>query len=183
MTKNVSLISLFAVFAKIGTFTVGGGYAMIPLIEREMEKRGWISGEELTDIVVLAQSAPGIMAVNMAIYAGYRVRGWKGSIAATIGAVLPSFLIILGIAAFFTSFRDNPTVVRIFKGVRPVAVALILTPMVNMARRSNSTWWAWLITAASLFAVAFLRFSPVYIILIVIVAAYAVTRAMEGRRK
>ncbi len=177
------LLQIFAVFAKIGGFTIGGGYAMIPLIEAEMRRRDWISEEELPDIVVLAQSAPGILAVNMAIYTGNRLRGLKGSIAATIGAVLPSFVAILLIAMVFTSFKDNPVVQRIFQGVRPVAVGLIVVPAITMARRSGLRWWTLLLMAATLFAVAFLKFSPIYIILIVLVGAVALSCAQEARRR
>ena len=132
--KPVSLWQIFAVFAKIGAFTIGGGYAMIPIIQDEMSRRGWISEEELPDIVALSQSAPGVMAVNISIFAGYRLRGVKGSIAATLGSITPSFCIILAIAMLFTSFKDNPWVVRAFKGIRPVVIALIAVPMVNMAK-------------------------------------------------
>ena len=90
-----SLWKIFLVFAKIGAFTIGGGYAMIPLIRDEMVRRGWMTDEELPDIIALAQSAPGVLAVNMSVFAGYRLRGVKGSIAAPLGATLPSFLIIL----------------------------------------------------------------------------------------
>ena len=90
-----SLWQIFLVFAKIGSFTIGGGYAMIPLISDEIIKRKWLPEEDLPDIIALAQSAPGVLAVNMAIFTGYKIRGVKGSIAATLGSVLPSFLIIL----------------------------------------------------------------------------------------
>ena len=103
----VSLWQIFGVFAKIGTFTIGGGYAMIPIIENELKRRNWVNPEEIDDVVVLAQSAPGLLAVNMAIFSGYKIRGLKGSIAATVGAVLPSFIIILAIAMAFTSFKNN----------------------------------------------------------------------------
>ena len=120
-----SLWKIFLVFAKIGAFTIGGGYAMIPLIRDEMVKRGWMTDEELPDIIALAQSAPGVLAVNMSVFAGYRLRGVKGSIAATLGATLPSFLIILAIVRFYTRFKDN----RIFEGVmswiRPAVAGLI----------------------------------------------------------
>ena len=113
MAKDkVSLWQIFAVFAKIGAFTIGGGYAMIPIIQNEMARRGWISEEELPDIVALSQSAPGVMAVNISIFAGYRMRGVKGSIAATLGSITPSFLFILAIAMLFTTFKDNPWVER-----------------------------------------------------------------------
>ena len=138
----VPLWQIFLVFAKIGSFTIGGGYAMIPLIRDELVKRGWLSEEELPDIIALAQSAPGVLAVNMSIFAGHKMRGVKGSIAATLGSALPSFLIILLIAMVFTGYQDNPVVIRIFKGIRPVVVSLILVPMINMARKGNKTWWA-----------------------------------------
>lgn len=166
---------LFLVFAKIGTFTIGGGYAMIPVIEKELSKRGWIGENDLDDIVVLAQSAPGLLAVNMAIYAGYKVKGLKGSIVATIGAVIPSFVIILLIAMFFTNFKDNEIVRRIFQGIRPVAVALILVPAVDMAKKGCTSWWTWLIAALTLGCVAFLKISPIWIILVIIVCASGIS--------
>lgn len=175
MTQKVSLWQIFAVFAKIGAFTIGGGYAMIPIIQREMSRRGWISDEELPDIVALSQSAPGVMAVNISIFAGYRLRGVKGSIAATLGSITPSFLIILAIAMFFSAFRDNPWVERAFKGIRPVVIALIAVPMLNMARKSCTTWWKWLLALLALVLVAFLNVSPIYILIVVLVLGFSVT--------
>ncbi|MBQ9186025.1 MAG: chromate transporter [Bacteroidales bacterium] len=171
---KASLLSITGVFAKIGAFTIGGGYAMIPIIERELSRRGWMSEDELPDVIALAQSAPGVLAVNVSIFTGYKLRGVKGSIAATIGAVLPSFLIILAIAMFISNFQDNPWVVRIFKGIRPVVVSLIVVPMINMARKGNKTWWAWLITATALVGVAVLGISPIYILLTVIILAIGI---------
>ena len=170
---SASLGNIFLVFAKIGAFTIGGGYAMIPLIERELGRRGWISEEELPDVIALAQSAPGLLAVNASIFAGYKLRGVKGSIVATIGSVLPSFLIILAIAMVFSGYQDNPVVIRVFSGIRPVVVSLIAVPMVNMARRGNKTWWAWLISGLTLVGVAFLGISPIYILLVIIILALA----------
>ena len=178
--KQVSLWQIFTVFAKIGAFTIGGGYAMIPLIQAEMSRRGWISEDELPDIVALSQSAPGVMAVNISIFAGHKLRGFKGSVAATLGSITPSFLIILGIAMFFTAFKDNPWVERAFKGIRPVVVSLIAVPMVNMARKSCKTWWAWLLAVGSLVLVSFLNVSPIYIIICVMVIGFAVTYYKEG---
>ena len=177
----VSLWRIFCVFAKIGAFTIGGGYAMIPIIRDELVKRGWLTDEELPDIIALAQSAPGVLAVNMSIFAGYKMRGTKGSIAATLGSILPSFLTILLIAMLFAGYKDNPVVVRIFKGIRPVVVSLIIVPMINMARRGNKTWWAWLISAVTLVAVAFLGFSPIWILLVLIVLAVLFTMFKERR--
>ncbi len=187
MKEYASLLEIFGVFAKVGAFTIGGGYAMIPIIQRELSSRGWIGEDELPDIIALAQSAPGVLAVNMSIFAGYRLRGVKGSIAATLGAVLPSFVAILLIAIVFSSFKDSPVVIRIFKGIRPVVASLIAVPMIKMAMSSNHTWWAWAVSAATLAAVAFLKFSPIYILLVLIVLAlaYAMLRQRkekEGRR-
>lgn len=178
---KASLFQIFSVFAKIGAFTIGGGYAMIPIIQDEIVKRGWLPEEELPDIIALAQSAPGILAVNMSIFAGYRLRGIKGSIAATIGSVLPSFLIILLIAMMFTNYQDNPIVVKIFKGIRPVVVSLIAVPMINMAKKNNKTWWAWAISIITLLCVCFLNISPIYILLVVIVLG--VTAALYNDRR
>ena len=183
MERKVSLWQIFGVFAKIGAFTIGGGYAMIPIIQAEMQRRGWISEEDLPDIVALSQSAPGVMAVNISIFAGHKLRGVKGSIAATLGSILPSFLIILAIAVFFTAFKDNPWVERAFKGIRPVVIALIAVPMVRMAQKSCKVWWAWLLAIAALALVAFLNVSPIYIILCVLVIGFSVTyyKEMPGR--
>ena len=183
MEKKVSLWQLFWVFAKIGAFTIGGGYAMIPIIQAEMSRRGWIGDDDLPDIVALSQSAPGVMAVNISIFAGHKLRGFKGSVAATLGSILPSFLIILGIAMFFSAFKDNPYVERAFKGIRPVVISLIAIPMVNMARKSCKNVWAWLVAAASLVLVAFLNVSPIYIILCVLVLGFSITYYKEGRWK
>ena len=181
--KPVSLWQIFAVFAKIGAFTIGGGYAMIPIIQNEMARRGWISEEELPDIVALSQSAPGVMAVNISIFAGYRLRGVKGSIAATLGSITPSFCIILAIAMVFTSFKDNPWVVKAFKGIRPAVIALIAVPMINMAKKCCKAWWAWALAVAALVLVAFLDVSPIYILLCVIAVAFGFTYYKEKWRR
>lgn len=182
MNKDVSLWSVFGVFSKIGAFTIGGGYVMLPLIGDEVTKRGWISEEDYKDVTVLAQSAPGILAINIAYYAGYRIRGVKGSIVAAIGAALPSFLIILAIAMVFTNFKDNVYVRRFFQGVRPVAVALILSAALNMVKGSRWTWWTVTLALGTIFLVAFLSVSPIWIILVVIAGAISIS-VLRGRRK
>lgn len=176
------LWNIFGIFAKIGTFTIGGGYAMIPVIESEMQRRHWLEGKELEDVVILAQSAPGLLAVNMAIFTGYKLRGIKGSIVATLGAIMPSFVIILAIAAVFTNFKDNPVVIRIFQGIRPVAVALIAVPAVRMMRSGCKKWWAWALTLATLVLVAFLKISPIYILLVIIIAAAGIGIYRQNRK-
>ena len=111
-------IEAFSIFFKIGAFTIGGGYAMVPLIEDEIvTKRQWIAKEDFIDLLAISQSAPGILAVNISIFIGYRLRGIRGSIITALGTILPSFLIILAIALFFHNFKDNVYVERIFKGL------------------------------------------------------------------
>lgn len=178
-----SLFQIFSVFAKIGAFTIGGGYAMIPLIQREIVDRGWMDEDEFPDIIALAQSAPGLIAVNISIFIGYRLRGIKGSIIATIGGILPPFLIILIIAMAFTGYQDNETIIRIFKGARPAVVALIAAPTFMMARKSNRKWWSWLITIASLCLVAFAEISPIYILLTIIMIFFSISKYNENRHR
>lgn len=175
------LFDIFCVFAKIGAFTIGGGYAMIPIIEDEMKRRKWIGASEIDDVVVLAQSAPGLLAVNMAIFAGYKLRGFKGSVVATLGAILPSFLIILAIAAVFTGFQDNEYVMRFFRGVRPVAIALILAPAVRMAQRNCVRWWQWAVMAVTIVLVGVMKVSPIWILLVLIVCAAGIEYWREKR--
>ena len=170
----VSLWKIFFVFAKIGAFTIGGGYAMLPIIRDEIVKRGWLKEEDFIDIIALAQAAPGLLAVNISIFTGHKLRGTVGSIVATLGSILPSFLIILIIAMAFSGYQDNPTVIRIFKGIRPVVVALIAVPMLNMAKTANKKWWAWILSGVTLALVAFLDVSPIYILLTIIVIATAI---------
>lgn len=171
----VPLWQIFLVFAKIGAFTIGGGYAMMAIIENEVTRRGWLEKDDFPDILALAQSAPGILAVNISIFAGYKIRGTKGSIIATLGSITPSFLIILAIAMLFAGYQDNPAIISIFQGIRPVVVALIAAPMIQMARKSNKKWWAWTASAISLALVAFLKISPIYLLIITIAIAVALS--------
>ena len=179
----ISYWQIFLVFAKIGAFTIGGGMAMIPIIQNEIVRRGWMKEEDFPDIIALSQSAPGLLAVNIAIFTGYRLKGSKGSIVATIASVLPSIIIILLIAMVFTGYQENPTVISIFKGIRPVVVALIAVPMVQMARKSNRRWWSYLISAAVLVLVGVLKVSPIYILIVVIVISYTAARFADKIRR
>lgn len=126
---------LFWTYIKIGAFTIGGGYAMLPLIEREVvDKHHWIDGQEFLDMIALAQAAPGLIAVNSAIFIGWKIYGWRGVVATVLGAVLPSFLIILLIAMVFRDIHEYPMVEAVFKGVRPAVVALIAATVVRMSK-------------------------------------------------
>lgn len=167
----VSLWNIFWVFAKIGAFTIGGGIPMIAAIKSELVARRWLNDEDFVDIITLAQTAPGLFAVNISILTGYRLRGTKGSVVATIASCLPPFLIILLFAMFFTSFKDNPYVIKAFKGIRPVVVALIGVPMLDMLKATKMRWWSWVIVVSSMTLVCFLEVSPIYILICIIVMA------------
>lgn len=171
------------VMAKIGAFTIGGGYAMLLIIQKEITSRGWISEEEFPDLIALSQAAPGLLAVNISIFTGYRLRGTAGAIVATLGSCMPPFLIILAIALFFSGYANEPIVQRAFAGMRPAVVALIAVPMIKMAGKSCRKWWQWLIAAAVIGLVAFLKVSPVYILICVIVVSLSVAVALDKKRR
>lgn len=160
-------LEAFGIFFKIGAFTIGGGYAMVPLIENEIvTKRKWIAQEDFIDLLAIAQSAPGILAVNISIFIGYKLRGIRGSIITALGTVLPSFIIILAIALFFHNFKDNPIVERIFKGIRPAVVALIAAPTFSMAKSTRINKYNLWIPVVSALLIWLLGFSPIWIIII-----------------
>jgi len=164
MKRKSNIASLFGSFLKIGAFTFGGGYAMIPLIQAEMiERRGWLSREEFLNQLTLAQSIPGPIALNTAVFVGYKVGGVRGALASVAGVVLPSFCIILLIAVYFTDFRDNLYVDAAFKGMRPAVVALIMAPIFGLAK--GLSWWKLLLAAVAAVAVWQLGVSPIWFII------------------
>ena len=160
------LFEMFASFFKIGAFTIGGGYAMVPLIEKEVvDRKKWIKEDEFVDMLALAQSAPGPIAVNTAVFVGYKIDGVIGSVFTTLGAVLPSFLIILFIASFFIGIKDSQVVARIFKGIRPAVVALIAAPVIRLSKSAKINKRTFMIPVIAAVLVAFLNITPVYIII------------------
>lgn len=160
-------LELFYIFSKIGAFTIGGGYAMVPLIEEEIVKRRkWIAQEDFIDLLAIAQSAPGVLAVNISIFIGYKLRGIRGCLVTTLGAILPSFIIILVIALFFHNYQDNPLVERIFKGIRPAVVALIAVPTFSMARSASINRYTIWIPIVSALLIWLLGFSPIWVIIL-----------------
>lgn len=157
---------LFKIFFRIGAFTIGGGYAMVPLIEDEIvSKRGWINHEDFLDLLAIAQSSPGILAVNIAIFVGYRLKGVKGSLVTSLGAVLPSFLMILAIALFFHQFKENVYVEKIFKGIRPAVVALIAAPTFKLGKSAKINRYTIWIPIVSALLIWLLGFSPIWVII------------------
>ena len=158
---------LFTTFFKIGGFTFGGGWAMIPLIEGEvLDKYHWIDKEEFLDELAVAQSLPGILAVNISVLVGNKLRGFKGSFVAAMGTILPSFVVILLIAIFFSQIYNNPTVASIFKGIRPAVVALILAPVITTAQAARLNKWTILIPIIVALAIWMGGVSPVLCIIL-----------------
>lgn len=161
----------FALFFKIGLFTLGGGYAMIPLIQREVvDNRHWLGKEEFLDILAVAQSSPGVFAVNISIFIGNKLGGFKGSLCCALGTVLPSVLCILIIVLFFRQFKDYTVVENVFKGIRPAVVALIAVPVFSMARAAKLTWYTVWIPVVAALLIWLLDVSPIYVILVAVVA-------------
>ena len=160
-------IDSFKTFFKIGLFTFGGGYAMIPLIETEVvNKHKWLSKDEFIDIIAISQSCPGVMAINASVFIGYKLKKLRGAVSACLGTALPSFLIILAIAMFFRQFEDNKVVAAIFRGIRPAVVALIAVPTFSMAKSAKITLTNCWIPIACALAIWMLGVSPIYVILI-----------------
>ncbi len=179
------LRQLFLTFAKIGAFTFGGGWAMISLIEREVvDKYRWMERTEFLDLLAVAQSMPGILAVNISVVVGDKLRGLKGSLAASAGTIMPCFVIILLIAMFLTPelIMNNATLTAIFKGIRPVVVALIIAPVITTARATGLGWrLAWIPAAVALLIWSKLPVvsNPILYIVLGGAAGYLLTRRKE----
>lgn len=174
---------LFYSFLKIGLFTFGGGYAMIPIIQREViDNRGWIAREEFYDLLTLAQSAPGPISLNTAVFVGYKMYGYRGALTALLGIVMPSFLILLFVAIFFTQIRHNAIVDAAFKGMRPVVVALMFAPILGFVK--GMQWWLMAIAAMVAMAIWYLGLSPIALLVVGAVAGliFAAVRGKEVRR-
>ena len=170
----------FKTFFKIGIFTLGGGYAMIPLIEEEVvNKKQWVSKDEMLDLIAIAQSCPGVFAINIATFIGYKLKKTRGAIATTLGTALPSFLIILAIAIFFKQFEDNRVVAAIFRGIRPAVVALIAVPTFRLGQRAKLNKFTIWIPVVSALLIWALGFSPIYIIIIAAIGGYIYGRVSK----
>ena len=192
---------LFYTYLKIGTFTLGGGYAMLPLIQREVvDRQQWIDEEEFLNMIALAQAAPGLIAVNSAIFIGWRIGGWRGVCGAVLGAVLPSFVIILAIAMVFSEWKELPAVEAAFRGIRPAVVALIAAPLVKLAKNAMGLKgerreakgesgffvrraWPLMISLAAALLIWLGHVNPVWVILATIIltlASVAISRKARG---
>ena len=157
---------------------------MLPLIQREVvDRQGWIDEEEFLNMIALAQAAPGLIAVNSAIFIGWRVGGWRGVCGAVLGAVLPSFLIILGIAVVFSDWKELPAVEAAFKGIRPAVVALIAAPLFKLSKSARIGGWTLLIPIAAALLIWLGHVNPVWVILATIILTLLIVDITERRRR
>ena len=174
------LLTMFGSFFKIGLFTFGGGYAMVPIIQREViDHRGWVDRDEFVELLTLAQSAPGPIALNTSVFVGYKMRGYAGALAALLGVVVPAFTVILIVAIYFAQFRENVYVNAAFKGMRPAVVALIVSPIVSLSRGMGA--WKYALAAAVALFVWWSGVSPIW--LIIVAAGVGVAIELYNSRK
>lgn len=177
-------LELFFTFMKIGAFTLGGGYAMLSMVEKAVvDQKKWIENDEFWDMMAIVQSLPGVFAVNTALYVGQKVAGRKGAFTSMLGAILPSIVIILLLATVFREFRDNPVVERIFKGIRPCVVALILAPSLRMIKSAKVTWETAIIPILAVFLIWWCKISPAYVILTAIAGSLIYALIIERKAK
>ncbi len=182
LKENVFL-ELFIAFFKIGLFTIGGGYAMLPMLRREVvEKYKWASDEEMMDYFAIGQSTPGIIAINTATFIGYKKKGILGGIFATLGVVFPSWIIIIGIALFYNQFSSNPYVESAFTGIRVVVIVLILNAVIRMGKKAIKNWYSLLIFITAFVFVAFINVSAIYVILAAGILGIIINSIKEGER-
>ncbi|WZL80159.1 chromate transporter [Vallitaleaceae bacterium 9-2] len=162
-----SLIQLFFAFLKIGLFTIGGGYAMLPLIHKEVvEKYGWATDEEIINYYAIGQSTPGIIAINTATFVGVKQKGFIGGVAATLGMVTPSWIIITLLANVINTYKTNPYVEKAFMGIRIMVLALILSAIIKMGQKVLKTFSDYFLLAMGLIFVGFIDVTPIYIIIL-----------------
>ena len=180
--KLKRLWTLFAVFFKIGAFTFGGGYAMIPLIEREIvENKKWITSQDMLDIIAIAESTPGPIAINSATFVGYKTAGTFGAACATLGVVLPSFIIILIISYVLAEFRELKPVQFAFNGIRAGVLAMVIKALWSMYKKCPKSPVAYVIMALSFIIAAFTNLNVIFIIIGAALTGIITSRAMARR--
>ena len=177
-------LELFWMFFRIGLITFGGGYAMLPMLKREVvEKKQWTGEEELLDCFAIGQCTPGVIAVNVATYVGYKRKSVVGAIAATVGVVLPSFLIILAIAAFIRQFYDIKWVQHALAGIRVAVCGVVTVTIAGLVRKSSVDAFSIVVTVLSFAVVYFLKVEPVIAVLGAAAAGVAVSALRRYRAK
>lgn len=174
------LFEIFKTFFKVGAFTIGGGYAMIPIIQKEVvDNKNWMKNEEFLDAIAVTNSLPGPIAINCATFVGYKTAGIPGAFIAALGAVLPSFIIILIIAIFFSNFSNNAVLDHIFAGVRPAVVALIVYAVVKLAKSAGITKINMAIGLLALIAIILLKLHPILVIILAGIAGMFIFKGKE----
>lgn len=164
--KLKTLLQVFLSFFKIGAFTFGGGYAMIPLIQNEaVEKRGWVTDDDILEVIAIAESTPGPIAINSATFVGYRAAGVLGSVCATLGVVLPSFVVILVISFVLKQFQDIKAVQYAFQGIRAGVLALLCKSLWTMYKKSPKGWAAYIVMAAAFVLTAIVDVNVIFVII------------------
>lgn len=177
------LFDLFWTFCKIGALTFGGGYAMLPLIQREIvENKKWSAEKEILDYYAVGQCTPGVIAVNTATFIGYKLRGIIGGIVATLGVIFPSIVIILIIAAFLQNFADLAIVQSAFAGIRVAVVALIITTVVKLIKSSIKDYLGVIIAIIAFVISAFIGLSPVYVVIAAALTGF-ISKGLRGDKK
>ncbi len=165
--KDNVIYQLFTTFFRIGAFTFGGGYAMIPIIQKEaVEKRKWIKDEDIIDLLAIAESTPGVLAVNSATFVGYNVGGFFGSLAATVGVVLPSFIIILILSGFYVAFRQNVWVDYAFRGIKAGVCVLLLKSFMKLYKALDKKAFHMVMLVCAVLASAVAGIESIVIILV-----------------
>lgn len=176
------IIDLFIVFFKLGAFTIGGGIAMLPLLQNTLiNEKKWFTNEEFMDIVAVCQSLPGVVAINMATYVGYKKKGLTGSIVSTFGVVIPSFTMILIIAKFITSLGDNSVLMGAMAGLRAAALGMVAVAMIQLMPAAIKNKWALLAATAAFVLITVLKVNTAYVILLFAVLGIIVTFAGSGK--
>ena len=176
------LVELFIVFFKLGAFTIGGGIAMLPLLQNTLiNEKKWFTKEEFMDIVAVCQSLPGVVAINMATYVGYKKKGLIGSIVSTFGVTIPSFIMILIIAKFITSLGDNGVLMGAMAGLRAAALGMVVVALIQLMPAAIKNKWAMLAAIVAFVLIAILKVNTAYVILLFAVLGITVTFA--GSRK
>lgn len=182
MSKENNIIKLFISFFKIGLFTFGGGFAMVPMIEKEvMEKHGWINEKELLDIFAISQVTPGVIAVNTATYIGYKIDKFWGSFFATLGVVLPSFIIICAISMFLKNFMEITVIKYAFQGIRMCVILLMVSVVIRLIKADKVSLFYFIMLGISFIVTSFTDFD--IIIMLIIAAGVGIFYALLTKKK
>lgn len=160
----MSLVQFFLSFTKIGIFTIGGGHALIPLIEKYLVEKDLISRDELYELVAISESIPGVFATNLSALVGFRIRGFFGGLVAALASIIAPFIIILILAMFFSEYHENPYIIKVFKALRPAVVALILSPIISMLRYNKFSLPTYILPVLALVLMIGFKLPPIWVV-------------------